>query len=73
MEGVQTVDVSWLHHSQKGKFHLGVSSDLGYNPRGGIGRRLLSDNRRADSNTFPFRSSVTHKIGLVDGQRQVYC
>ncbi|KAJ5578265.1 uncharacterized protein N7459_007229 [Penicillium hispanicum] len=44
MEGVQTVDVSWLHHSQKGKSHLGVGSDLGYNPRGGIGRRLLSDN-----------------------------
>lgn len=28
MEGVQTVDVSWLHHSQKGKFHIPCSALL---------------------------------------------
>lgn len=28
MEGVQTVDVSWLHHSQKGKFHFPSSALL---------------------------------------------
>lgn len=26
MEGVQTVDVSWLHHSQKGKSHFPCSA-----------------------------------------------
>jgi hypothetical protein len=29
MEGVQTVDVSWLHHSQKGKFHFSDADDPG--------------------------------------------
>lgn len=37
MEGVQTVDVSWLHHSQKGKSHFPPSALLPHG-RAALGR-----------------------------------
>lgn len=36
MEGVQTVDVSWLHHSQKGKFHVLCSALLQFRLDGAL-------------------------------------
>lgn len=43
MEGVQTVDVSWLHHSQKGQSPFFVLAGLRDIPGGGTGREFLKD------------------------------
>lgn len=70
MEGVQTVDVSWLHHSQKGQF---ASGSVRYT-RGLAGR--MGAEYRGDfcgeeveqPLTYATRSSSAHKISIVDNE-----
>jgi len=76
MEGVQTVDVSWLHHSQKGKFHFDAA-DPGCRAWGEKEgekereREYQSLVRVRLTSSLPFRSSFAHEISNVRGQRQI--
>lgn len=70
MEGVQTVDVSWLHHSQKGKLlapSCAPRSGILYEPSsvrrrtsealliGGFGQHLTDPHSRS---SFPYEISI---------------
>lgn len=77
MEGVQTVDVSWLHHSQKGKFHFSHAADPGCRV---WGKKEGEKERERDSQSRVrlrltskplFRSSFAHEISNFRGQRQI--
>lgn len=79
MEGVQTVDVSWLHHSQKGKFHFSDAADpgcrvWGQKEEGGRAIARIEYQSRVRLRltlNLLLRSSFAHEIRNLRGQRQI--
>lgn len=77
MEGVQTVDVSWLHHSQKGKSHFSDAANPGcrvWGKKEGEKERERECSSRVRlrlTSKLLSRSSFAHEISNISGQRQI--